>query len=166
MVPTLPRRVLLVLAVIAVATAGCGKSSSSSAASPKVSNRVLIMLTRGPDPANQTSYTETDLWEINLAVGLANRSLAAHRPTTLFLDVHGPALARKDLSPTLHFQSEAPIRTQLADFVAKGGTVMICPLCAQVMGVAPQDVIAGVTFGDAGIFGPQGLAPGTTSLSF
>jgi hypothetical protein len=43
---------------------------------------------------------------------------------------------------------------------------MICPLCASVMGVRPDDVIPGATFGDSGIFGPQGLAPGTASLSF
>jgi hypothetical protein len=31
-------------------------------------------------------------------VSLANRSLVAGRPTTLFLDVHATAIARKDLS--------------------------------------------------------------------
>jgi predicted peroxiredoxin len=158
---TLRVGIVLLLAVAAAALTACSSSSST-----KPSDRVLIMLTHGPDPANQTSYTETDLWEINLAVSLANRALAAHRPATLFLDVHGPALARKDLDPTLHFQSEPPIKTQLADFVSKGGTVMICPLCAQVMGVKAQDVIPGVIFDDAGIFGTKGLAPGTTSLSF
>jgi hypothetical protein len=38
---------------------------------------------------------------------------------------------------------------------------MICPLCAGVMGVQSDDAIPGVIFGDNGIFGPQGLAPGT-----
>jgi hypothetical protein len=57
-------------------------------------------------------------------------------------------------------------KTQLNNFVSRGGTVMICPLCASVMGVQPDDVIPGVIFGDSGTFGPQGLAPGIASLSF
>jgi predicted peroxiredoxin len=165
-----PRTVLelacLTLACVVLACGTNGAAEPGARPGNAVSNRIFIMLTQGPDPANQTAYTETDLWKINLAVSLANRALVAGRPTTLFLDVHAPAIARKDLSPTLQFKTEPPIKTQLSQFLAKGGTVMICPLCAGVMGVQPDEVIPGVIFGDSGIFGPQGLAPGTASLSF
>jgi hypothetical protein len=155
------RRLFAAAVAMTLLLAGCGGDSSE-----KVSDRVFIMLSTGPPPNNQTAYTETDLWRINLAISLANRALAAKRPATLFLDVHAPVLARKDLSPTLRFLNEPPIKQQLADFVANRGVVLICPLCAQTMGVGPQDVIEGVTYGDDGIFGPEGLAPGTASLSF
>jgi hypothetical protein len=145
---------------------GAVPTVTSAAAPTTISDRVLIMLTEGPNPQHQTSYTTTDLWKINLAISLANRSLAAGRPTTLFLDVHAPALARRTLSPTLHFRTEPPIKTQLANFISDGGVVLICPLCAATMGVKQSQVIPGVTFNDAGIFGPEGLAPGAVSLSF
>ena len=108
----------------------------------------------------------TALGEINLAISLANRSLAAGRLTTLILDVHAPALVRRSLSPTVRFRSEPPIKTQLAKFVKSGGVVMICPLCAKTMGVTQSQVTSGVTCDDTGIFGPDGLAPGAVSLSF
>lgn len=157
-------RLVISIALVAFALVSCGNQSSTSSSTP--SDRVVIMLTHGPDPTAQTTYSMTDLWEINLAISLANRSLAAGRPTTLFLDVHAPVLARKDLDPTLHFASETPIKSQLGSFVAKGGVVLICPLCAQTMGVQPADVIPGVTYDDAGIFTSAGLAPGAVSLSF
>ncbi|AEF41167.1 Genome sequencing data, contig C323 [Hoyosella subflava DQS3-9A1] len=138
----------------------------TSANAPELSDRVFIQLSAGPGPGEGTAYDEEDLWRANLAISMANRALAANRPVTLFLDVHGPNLARTDLPESLNFASEPPLKHQFSEFIEKGGTVIVCPLCAETLGLAQSDLVPGAVMDDSGIFGSEGLEPGTASLSF
>lgn len=92
---------------------------------------------------NVTSGRE-DLHAVTMALQLAGHGLNDGRAVTLFLNVRAPDLARADLPESLAFGGNPPVRKMLADLLGRGATVLVCPACAEAMGVKASDLLAGV----------------------
>jgi len=126
-------------ALASLGGAGCmeGKEQKVSATEvekpAKAPEGVLINLTRGKD----------DLHAVTMAINMATQAREAGRPTTLFLNVHAPALAAKDLPEDVMMAGETPVKKLLSDFMSKGGQVVVCAHCLQVADMKKEDLVAG-----------------------
>ncbi|WP_374676436.1 DsrE family protein [Ideonella sp.] len=58
-----------------------------------------------------------------------------------------------------------PLRSLIADFMARGGTVWACPPCVRARGYAPEHLIDGVTIVGASAMHER-LKAGAAALSF
>ena len=94
---------------------------------------------------NVTSGRE-DVHAVTMALQLANHALDDGRPAVLFLNVRAPDLARRDLPDSLVLHGNPPVRQMVADLIKRGAGVLVCPSCAKVMGVTPEDLIEGAAF--------------------
>lgn len=84
-----------------------------------------------------------DVHAVTMAMQLANHGLNDNRHVVLFLNVRGPELATKDLPDSFALGANPPVRKMLADLIAKGADVLVCPACAKVMGVKETEIVAG-----------------------
>jgi len=84
-----------------------------------------------------------DLHAVTMAMQLANHGLNDNRNVVLFLNVRGPELASRELSNAFAFGENPPVRKMLADLIANGAQVLVCPACAKVMGVKEDELVAG-----------------------
>lgn len=95
------------------------------------SGPIFINLISGPE----------DLHSVSMGLALAKHALEDGHPVHIFMNVHAPKFAAADLSPSLKFEDFAPVKTLLADIVAKGGKVYVCKHCAHLAKV-PLDKMA------------------------
>lgn len=91
---------------------------------------------------NVTSGKE-DLHAVTMAMQLANHALDDGREVTLFLNVRAPEFARKDLPESFAFHGNPAIKEMLTDLLSRGAKVLVCPHCAEVMGVKQADLLSG-----------------------
>jgi len=99
---------------------------------------------------NITSGKE-DLHAVTMALQLAGHAVDEGRNVVLFLNVRAPEFARKDLSDAFAFHGNPPLRKMIADLMARGPqvTVMVCPHCAEVMGLTEKDFAPGIGMASA-----------------
>ncbi|WP_437603241.1 DsrE family protein [Sorangium sp. So ce590] len=100
-----------------------------------------------------------------MALMLATRSQQAGRPAVLFLNVHAPPLAARDLPDAVALPGEAPVKKLLADFIRSGGRVVVCSHCLAVAGLKSEDLVAGAQPIDGERLLEQ-LDRGTIALSY
>jgi predicted peroxiredoxin len=63
---------------------------------------------------------------------------------TVFLDREGVRIADDDFPTALGWGKKAdPVARILADFTKGGGTVLLCPHCAEMAGVESDDLVEG-----------------------
>lgn len=118
-------------AAIGVGYATVPERAASAAESAKPN--LLINLTSG----------KTDPHAATMALMLATRAQQAGRPTTVFLNVHAPPLAARDLPDSVAMPGEAPVKKLLADFMRSGGRVYVCAHCLGVAGMKNEDLVTG-----------------------
>lgn len=146
---------------ISVVLAGCGREAAPPAA-PQTTTAattakapILVNMTRG----------RGDLHAASMALSLARTALERGHAVTVFLNVDAPALAVKDLPADARFEGFAPISEMMRDIVAKGGKVVVCGHCAEVLKIEPASMLEGVTVAKKGDW-LEGLEPGTVGFSY
>jgi predicted peroxiredoxin len=79
-----------------------------------------------------------------LACSAANKA-----KTKVFLTGHALGLVLKGRNEHVAAEGYTPVRSYVEEFVGKGGEIIICRVCANVMGVTEEDLIDGVAIGGA-----------------
>lgn len=121
--------------VAAIALAASGGALLRDAYALQAQSKPSFML-------NITSGKE-DLHKVTMALQLAGHALDDGRDVTLFLNVRAPEFAHKNLSDTFVLRDNPPIKQMIADLMTRGAHVVVCPHCAEVMGVTEADLIPG-----------------------
>ena len=62
----------------------------------------------------------------------------------VFFNVKSPPLARKDLPETVKFRDMEPIKQIVTKLLQAGTKMVVCPMCAEVMGVKAEELAAGI----------------------
>ncbi len=108
-----------------------------------------------------------DLDRSAMAVNFAHKILKGREiPVTIFLNVEGVRLVDKDIPQNIHVTGES-VQDKLVNFMADGGTVLICPFCMQnVGGMTQDDIIDGVMLGGPEMTWTALFAEGARVLSY
>ena len=134
----------ILVSSFALSYGGCSNSSGDGAAhkptregaasSQSDSYGVVLNITRGKD----------DLHAVSMAVALAIHSLEHEHKTVIFLNVHAPELAVKDLGDDVKYADFPPVIKMLTTFMKKGGTLYACEHCTSVCGVKSEKLLDGI----------------------
>jgi len=134
----------IMISCSAIMSGGCSNSSDDGAAPKPTDDRtassqsdsygVVLNITRGKD----------DLHAVSMAVALANHSLEHGHETVIFLNVHAPELAVKNLGDDVKYADFPPVRKMLTTFMEKGGTLYACEHCTSVCGVKSAELLDGI----------------------
>ena len=83
-----------------------------------------------------------DLHAVTMALQLAGHALDDGRRVTLFMNVRAPKLARKDLPETVKFQDNPPTVEMIADLLARGADLVVCPHCMKAQNITAEQLHA------------------------
>lgn len=114
------------------------------------SNRHQNQETAINSPKNSSLFvnlTNDDLWRAGMAISFAQGSLQEGYPVTIFLNVTGVNLASKTIPQHTNSITGKTLQQMLQDFIAQGGTVIICPSCMKQAGIRENELIDGVQMG-------------------
>jgi predicted peroxiredoxin len=132
--------VLLALPFLAACEGG-----NASAVAPEAKPVAILNLTVGTDDPHRA-------W---MALRLADHFVTAGRETIVFLNVTGPVLASTKLGD-VKFEDKPAYREIVADLLKRGAKVLVCPECAEKVGVGKEDLVPGAEFASAeSLFGPM-----------
>ncbi len=96
--------------------------------------KLVIVVSRGHDD-ERTSVA----WSV------ANGGIASGLEVTVFLVASGADLVRKGaLTHARMNPLDPPVQDMVENFMASGGTILVCPPCAKVRGYENEDLIDGV----------------------
>ena len=137
------------------ATTEAGTSAAVSRPPVKVSQVLFINVQSGRE----------DLHRVNMAFSMARNQAKAGRPVTMFLNINAPELATKSLPSALRWRDNPPIKDQMAELIAAGVTVLVCPMCAADQGVTAADLVRGARISNPMLTGSQ-LQPGTVTMTY
>lgn len=96
-----------------------------------------------------------------MAVGFGGKQHAAGHPLTLFLNDKGVLVASK-----AHAQTFAEQQKMIADILAKGGEVIVCPKCMLHYSVKEADLLPGVKLGNPEVTGTALFKDNTKTLTW
>ena len=114
---------LRLLAVLAILLAGLGQAASQADSDPLFAN-----------------LSTDDTLKADMAIALSKEMLAQGHPVTLYLNSQAVIFA--DRSDPRNAVQQA----KLAEFINRGGTVLVCPVCVQVLHLNPRNLIPGAQF--------------------
>lgn len=123
-----------------------GTASFQLAANPSPASDATAALTREKPQQhiliNLKHYTD-DLHAVYMALKIVNGLQERGANVTLFLNLEGVRLADKNTPDDLLWgHTKTTPGELLSRFVASGGTVLVCPHCANAAGLSPEDVRA------------------------
>jgi len=112
------------------------------------------------------SMTSGDFKQNGMAMGIANAMQDAGVATTVFVGANSVKYTMKKGQQEVFGPTGHSIKDMMASLIKKGGTVMICGICAKYQEVKESDVLDGVKIiGGAEVYGGL-FAPNTQALSF
>ncbi|MGD9755105.1 MAG: DsrE family protein [Acidimicrobiia bacterium] len=101
-------------------------------------------------PGLLVNLTTDDTWAANMAMSLATTARQQGLDVVIFLNVRGVYLADAGRRPATEGNSELNLHEKLAAFVDAGGTVIVCPSCANEAGLTQDDLVDGAVIGKPG----------------
>jgi len=102
----------------------------------------------------------------SVAWSIANTAAASDMAVTVFLVAAGVDWARRGAADVAHLNpQDPPIGEMIANFLANGGRILVCPPCAKVRGYTEEDLIEAVTIAGAPAM-LQIVARGAGTLTF
>ena len=111
----------------------------------------LMVNAQEEKPGLFINLTTDDTWAAAKAIMFAHeKSLKNGHPTAIWLNVRGVYLADKKRPsnvPGLMAESGTSIQDMLTNFMADGGTVIMCSACSKAAGLTKDDYIDGVEMG-------------------
>ncbi len=94
------------------------------------------------------NLTTDDPHRANMGISFGKNQLERGHPLTIFLNDKGVLVGS-----TAHAGKYAEHQKALADVVAKGGSVLMCPMCMKHYGVREADMLPGIKVGNPELTG-------------
>lgn len=107
------------------------------------------------------SLTSDDPHRATMAFNFGSHMNAAGHPLSVFLSDKGVFLGVKSGAAKYPEQQK-----MLAEIIAKGGTVIMCPLCLKHYGFSEADLLPGIKMGGAKVTGEALFKDGTKTMSW
>jgi len=118
-------------------------------------NRLVIVLTRGPDDERSS-----------VAWSIANAAIASDMELTMFLAASGVDWVRRGAAELARPNPLDPtIGEMIENVLASGGRILVCPPCAKVRGYGEDHLIEGAVIAGAPSM-LETVARGASTLSF
>jgi predicted peroxiredoxin len=115
---------------------------------------LVVLMTRG---------TDHELSSVGFTIACGG--ITSGLKVCAFLTSSAVDLVRKRAADMAHVPPLDPLKALIADFMARGGTVIACPPCVKSRGYTQEDLIDGVTIAGASAIHER-LKAGAASLSF
>ena len=117
-------------------------------------NKLVIVMTKGID---------SELSSVGFTI--ANGAITSGMQVSAFLVSAAVDLVRRGGQTMTHVPPLSPLGELIKDFMSRGGTVWVCPPCAQTRGYEASDLIDGVIVtGASAMF--ASIKEGAATLSF
>lgn len=107
------------------------------------------------------NLTSDDPHRALMAISFGQAQMERGHPLTMYLNDHAVLVASKKNAAQFAEQQKL-----LSGIAAKGGTVLVCPMCSKKFGVAETDFIAGAKLTSPDITGPALFKDNTKTLSW
>lgn len=107
------------------------------------------------------NMTSDDGHRATMAIGFGAKQQARGHPLTVFLNDRGVAVASK-----VNSNKYAEQQKTLNEVVAKGGAVIVCPLCMKHYGVKEADLLPGFKVGAPDLTGAALFKDNTKTLTW
>ncbi len=104
--------------------------------------------TAGPTDPLFVNLTTDDPHRANMGISFGKNQLERGHPLTIFLNDKGVLVGS-----TANAGKYGEHQKALADVVAKGGTVLMCPMCMKHYGVRESDMLPGIKVGNPELTG-------------
>ena len=104
--------------------------------------------TAGPTDPLFVNLTTDDPHRANMGISFGKNQLERGHPLTIFLNDKGVLVGS-----TANAGKYGEHQKALADVVAKGGTVLMCPMCMKHYGVREADMLPGIKVGNPELTG-------------
>lgn len=115
----------------------------------------------GPNDPLFVSLTTDDVHRARMALNFSKHHFENGHPLSIFLSDKGVLIGVK--SGAKDFAEHQKI---IADVIAKGGAVIMCPMCLRHYGFTEADLIPGIKMGGPKITGDALFKDGTKTLSW
>jgi predicted peroxiredoxin len=112
------------------------------------------------------NLTTDDPWRGGMAINFAQQGLQQGHPTTIFLNVSAVNLASQNLPQHTNGITGKTLQQMLQEFIAQGGTVLICPGCMKQGGILETDLVEGIKMGSPQIVHPLLFAENVRAMSW
>jgi predicted peroxiredoxin len=119
-------KLLRLLVVFAIILAGLGQVASAGGADPLFVN-----------------LATDDNHKANMAIALSKEMLKQGHPVTIYLNSQAVQIADRS-NPRYAMQ-----QAKLTEFISKGGTVLVCPVCEQFLHLNQSNLVPGVQLSTA-----------------
>ena len=100
------------------------------------------------------NVTSSDNIKAPMALMFATKGLERGLKMTVWLNTEGVRLAVKGFNPPSNASNGKNTHEMIAEFIKKGGKVLVCPMCLKAQGYDKNDLVGGVTLSDADITFP------------
>lgn len=112
------------------------------------------------------NLTTDEAWNAGMALGQANKALESGYKVIVFLNVRGVLLASKSFKTDSLAASGMSLQDMLKGVMAKGGHVIICPMCMKKAGLDLEGLIEGVVVGGPDVTMKAMTADDTAVISY
>ena len=107
------------------------------------------------------NLTSDDPHRALMAIGFGQAQMERGHPLTVYLNDKAVFVASKKNAAAFAEQQK-----MLSGIAAKGGTVLVCPMCSKKFGVAEADFVPGAKLTSPDITGPALFKDNTKTLSW
>ena len=129
----------------------------------------LFTLPAAADTVGKTIFynlTTDEAWTAGMALGQATKALESGYRIAVFLNVRGVLLASKAFHSDTWAGADKNLQDMLRTVLARGGRVIVCPMCLKKVGLGVSDVIDGAELGGPDVTLKTMTADDTVVISF
>ena len=106
------------------------------------------------------NLSTNDHHRANMAIALSKEMLKHGHPVTIYLNSQAVQMVNKNNA------EYAMQQKKLGEFISKGGTVLVCPVCQKFLSINQADLIPGVQLSNAIKVDQALFKPNTKALSW
>ncbi len=115
----------------------------------------------GPNDPLFINLSTDEMHRSTMAINFGKHHSANGHPLSIFLNDKGVILGVKAGS-----EKYAAQQKELSEIIARGGLVIMCPMCLKQAGYTEADLIAGVKLGSPKVTGDALFKDGTKTMSW
>jgi len=116
----------------------------SAAAQEQTVKKLAKPVPRKPTLVINLTSGENDLHAVVMGLHFAEHGLADNREVVIFFNVKSPPLAKKNLADSVRFKEMPPVKEMIAKLLQGGVKMVVCPMCAEIMGVQAEELAPGI----------------------
>lgn len=122
---------------------------------------VTLNVSAGANDPLFINLSTDDLHRSNMALNFGKHHFANGHPLTIFLNDKAVMLGVKAGGDKF-----GPQQKEIGELIAKGGLVIMCPMCLKSAGFSESDLLPGVKMGGAQVTGDALFKDGTKTMSW